>query len=122
MTDLFTKQVHVFKIYFIVKKACNIKVSWKYCQHSMIILNRSSCFIYPPSEWLCQCTSLPCKKKPFPSNAICQAGFSSEGYGCVCVPGYTGEDCTEGEADIRVQYLSISSHLTIRKVGDRCFK
>ncbi|XP_066023509.1 uromodulin-like [Pocillopora verrucosa] len=36
-----------------------------------------------------------CIKKPCPSNAICQAGFSSEGYRCVCVPGYTGEDCTE---------------------------
>ena len=56
-----------------------------------------------------------CIKKPCPSNAICQAGFSSEGYRCVCVPGYTGGDCTEGEADLRVQYLSISSHLTIRK-------
>ena len=62
-----------------------------------------------------------CIKKPCPSNAICQAGFSSEGYRCVCVPGYTGEDCTEGEADICVQYLSVSSHLTIRKVGDRLF-
>ncbi|XP_066022474.1 uromodulin-like [Pocillopora verrucosa] len=36
-----------------------------------------------------------CKNKPCPRNAICQAGFSSEGYRCVCVPGYTGEDCTE---------------------------
>nr|XP_058953726.1 adhesion G protein-coupled receptor E5-like [Pocillopora verrucosa] len=36
-----------------------------------------------------------CIKKPCPSNAICQAGFSSEGYRCVCVPGYTGEDCAE---------------------------
>ncbi|XP_066023636.1 uromodulin-like [Pocillopora verrucosa] len=36
-----------------------------------------------------------CIKKPCPSNAICQAGFSSEGYRCVCVPGYTGEDCTK---------------------------
>ena len=62
-----------------------------------------------------------CIKKPCPSNAICQAGFSSEGYRCVCVPGYTGEDCTEGEADIRVQYLNISSHLTIMKVGDGDF-
>ena len=62
-----------------------------------------------------------CIKKPCPSNAICQAGFSSEGYRCVCVPGYTGEDCTKGEADIRVQYLSISSHLTIMKVGDGDF-
>ena len=62
-----------------------------------------------------------CIKKPCPSNAICQAGFSSEEYRCVCVPGYTGEDCAEGEADICVQYLSVSSHLTIRKVGDRLF-
>ena len=42
-----------------VKKACNVKVSWKYYQHLMIILNRSRGFIYPPSEWLCPCTSLP---------------------------------------------------------------
>ena len=63
-----------------------------------------------------------CIKKQCPNNAICQAGFSSEGYRCVCVPGYTGEDCTKGEADICVQYLSVSSHLMIRKVGDRCFK
>ena len=144
MNDLFTKQEHVYLIYFIVKKACNVKVSWKYCQHLMIILNRSRCFIHPSSEWLsmylltlpsppCNCVDKPwlvlfcffvknaCKKKPCPRNAICQAGFSSEGYRCVCVPGYTGEDCTEGEADIRVQYLSISSHLTIMKVGDGNF-
>ena len=43
-----------------------------------------------------------CIKKQCPINAICQAGFSSEGYRCVCVPGYTGEDCTKGEADICV--------------------
>nr|XP_058973649.1 neurogenic locus notch homolog protein 2-like [Pocillopora verrucosa] len=36
-----------------------------------------------------------CIKKQCPNNAICQAGFSSEGYRCVCVPGYTGEDCTK---------------------------
>ena len=63
-----------------------------------------------------------CIKKQCPGNAICQAGFSSEGYRCVCVPGYTGEDCTKGEADICVQHLSVSSHVMIRKVGDRCFK
>ena len=32
------------------------------------------------------------------------------------------EDCTKGEADICIQYLSVSSHLMIRKIGDRCFK
>ena len=32
-----------------------------------------------------------------------------------------GEDCTKGEADICFQYLSASSYLTIRKVGDRLF-
>ena len=62
-----------------------------------------------------------CIKKQCPSNAICRAGFSSEGYRCVCVAGYTGKDCTKGEADICIQYLSVSSHLTIRKVGDRLF-
>ncbi|CAH3152005.1 unnamed protein product, partial [Pocillopora meandrina] len=36
-----------------------------------------------------------CIKKPCPSNTICQASSSSEGYTCVCVPGYTGKDCTE---------------------------
>ena len=35
--------------------------------------------------------------------------------------GLHGKDCTEGEGDIRFQYLSVSSHLTIRKVGDRLF-
>ena len=32
-----------------------------------------------------------------------------------------GEDCTKGEADICFPYLSASSYLTIRKVGDRLF-
>ena len=97
------------------------------------------------SALTCPCTSLPspprlvscidisltclfcflvknaCIKKQCPSNAICQAGFSSEGYRCVCVPGYTGKDCTEGEADICFQYLRVSSHSTIRKVSDHLF-
>ena len=62
-----------------------------------------------------------CIKKPCPRNAICQAGYSRGGYRCVCVAGYTGKDCTEGEADICFQYLSVSSHLTIRKVCGRLF-
>ena len=62
-----------------------------------------------------------CIKKPCPRNAICQAGYSLGGYRCVCVAGYTGKDCTEGEADICFQYLSVSSHLTIRKVSGRLF-
>ena len=62
-----------------------------------------------------------CIKKPCPSNAICQAGFSSDGYRCVCLPGYTGDDCTEGEADICFHYLNVSCHLMTRKVGDRLF-
>ena len=135
MTDLFRKQVQVYLIYFIVKKARIVKVSWQYCQHFMIILN-SRCFLYLPSEWLCfppftlRKHSLDlsffcffvknaCVKKPCPSNAICQAGFSSEGYRCVCVPGYTGKDCAEGEADICFQYLSVSSH--VRKSVTVCF-
>ena len=32
-----------------------------------------------------------------------------------------GEDCTKGETDLCFQYLSASSYLTIRKVGDRLF-
>ena len=77
------------------------------CRHSLVLF----CFFVKNA----------CIKKPCPSNAICQAGFSSEGYTCVCVPGYTSEDCTKGEADIRFQYLGFSSRLTIRKVGDRLF-
>ena len=62
-----------------------------------------------------------CMKKPCPSNTICQAGFSSEGYRCICAPGYTGDDCTEVEADMCFYYLNVSSHLMTRRVGYRFF-
>ena len=101
--------------------------------HSSVLRMTMSMYLLTLPSPPCNCVDKPwlvlfcvfvknaCKNKPCPRNAICQAGFSSEGYRCVCVPGYTGEDCTKGEADIRVQYLSISSHLTIMKVGDGDF-
>ena len=62
-----------------------------------------------------------CIKKPCPNNTICQAGSSSEGYRCVCVPGYVGKDCTKGDTDICFHYLIVSSYLMIRRVDDRLF-
>ena len=146
MTDLFTKQVHVYSIYFILKWStccqCFLEVLPALDDHFKLSLSHSSALRMAMLMYLLTLSSPPCKwrwhsidlssfaffvknvciKKPCPSNAICQAGFSFEGYRCVCVPGYTGEYCTEGEADISVQYLSVSSYFMIRKVGDRYFK
>ena len=110
-------------------------MSWKYCQH--LITNFHSRLIYSPSEWLTLPPNLlrhrldlaifvffvknACIKKPCPSNTICQAGSSSEGYRCVCVPGYVGKDCTKGDTDICFHYLIVSSYLMIRRVDDRLF-
>ena len=47
----------IFNLFY-CKKTFTVKVSWKYCQHLVIILN-SRCFIYLPWEWLCSFTSLP---------------------------------------------------------------
>ena len=145
--DLFIhKAVLVYLICYIVKKSMYclsfLEVLPTLDDHFKLSLSHSSALRMALLMYLLTLPSPPCKlrrhilhlsifcflvknvciKKQCPSNAICQAGFSSEGYRCVCVPGYTGEDCTKGEAHICVQYLSVSSHLMIRKVADRCFK
>ncbi|XP_078374803.1 uncharacterized protein LOC144658271 [Oculina patagonica] len=38
-------------------------------------------------------TNNACGKAPCKNNAICQSGFTSKGYRCLCTSGFTGEDC-----------------------------
>lgn len=43
------------------------------------------------------CGQAPCKNK-----AICQSGFTSKGYRCLCKPGFTGPLCENGEKWISI--------------------
>ena len=38
-----------------------------------------------------------CVKNPCKNNATCQTGFTTKGYRCLCFPGFTGQDCENGE-------------------------
>ncbi|KAL9970529.1 hypothetical protein ACROYT_G022921 [Oculina patagonica] len=38
-------------------------------------------------------TNNACGKAPCKNNAICQSGFKSKGYRCLCTSGFTGENC-----------------------------
>ena len=37
-----------------------------------------------------------CATKPCQNNATCQAGFTDRDYQCLCIPGFTGDDCENG--------------------------
>ena len=38
-----------------------------------------------------------CDKVPCKNNGICQSGFTSKGYRCLCTSDFTGHDCEHGE-------------------------
>ena len=50
------------------------------------------------SLWLFLFFSLKntCATKPCQNNATCQAGFTDRDYQCLCIPGFTGDDCENG--------------------------
>ena len=43
-----------------------------------------------------------CGLTPCQNNAICQAGYTDKAYRCMCPPGFTGQDCTQGKITVEI--------------------
>lgn len=58
----------------------------------------------------------PCSNGACVENSICQAGYTNEGYRCICPTGFTGLSCSQGNWSIAflVAFVScLMSFLTV---------
>lgn len=57
-----------------------------------------------------------CGKNPPPcvNDAICQSGFTDQGYRCLCTAGYEGEHCEKGSIQKCVVFRVVIQMRTIR--------
>ena len=49
--------------------------------------------LFPITSMLSFSPQNPCANNPCLNNGICQVGFTTKGYRCVCVPGSAGANC-----------------------------
>ena len=55
----------------------------------------------------------PCSNSACAEHSTCQAGYTSKGYRCICLTGFTGSSCSQGHwnIDFLVAHAFVSSSI-----------
>ena len=80
-----------------------IKLLWEPKRENLS--GKQKFIIYGTQFFLCFCLKSACDADPCENDATCQAGYTQKKYRCLCLSGFTGENCESGKHHVKRYFV-----------------